>query len=212
MIPRVISSFFLCALVASAKETTIDDSLASSIAAPTVRSAAASSGSLERLMNAFLRAYAGDNPAWRTQVTTSGITSSSPLSSGAQRGQTKQGVWFSFFPKTTDMLSAEDRRKVMRDRRFTAFLGQMREVADGAVPPIPDALLNAAKDDAPAEVPAMVPRAELMATLLAGRRPPPAPIIFEISPEEILLPGPMVITHQSALTPTRKLGKPENAP
>lgn len=161
------------------------------------------SGSLARVMDAFIRVYALETPAWRFDVTTKEASETSVPPEGFQKGCSDRGIWYHFRPKTADMLKIEERRAVMRDKRFPAFLAKMRVIADGGAPNVPAAVVAAAKKPASPPPPAAeLGRAELLSRLLAGRRPPPEPISFDVSAEELMLPGRLLVTvDTSNLTP-----------
>ena len=153
------------------------------------------SGSLARVMDAFISAYASETPIWRTAVTTNNATAESACPAGMQKGRTESGLWYFFRPKTSDMLTLDERRGVMRDKRFGPFLAQMRALADGKIAPLPEGLRAAGKST-PSPTPPTVPalgRSDLLARLMAGRRPPPDTIYFDISAEELVLPGRIII-------------------
>jgi len=166
--------------------------------APIESTAAASvgtSGSLARVMDSFLNLYAAETPIWRTEVTTKNATAESTCPEGMQKGRTEAGMWYFFRPKTSDLLTLDERRAVMRDKRFGPFLAQMRTLADGKTTPLPVGLREAAKAN-PSAVKENVPeigRSELLSRLLTARRPPPDTVYFDISAEELVLPGRMVV-------------------
>lgn len=160
-----------------------------------VAASVGSSGSLARVMDSFLNLYAGETPSWRMEVTTQNATAESACPEGMQKGRTEAGLWYYFRPKTSDLLTLDERRAVMRDKRFGPFLAQMRTLADGKTAPLPVGLREAAKAN-PSAVKENLPeigRSELLSRLLAARRPPPDTVYFDISAEELVLPGRMVV-------------------
>ena len=158
-------------------------------------------GSLAKVMDSFLRAYAADKPEWRSDVQPGVASADSEPPEGYQKTHSALSGWYYFRPRTSDSLSVEERRAILRDKRFPAFLAQMRQVADGKTPPIDPEIAAAANPKAPTELPPEITRAELLAKLLAGRRPPPDTIHFTITPEELMLPGPIVVTDNSNTVP-----------
>ena len=159
-------------------------------------------GSLARVMDAFLRAYAAENPAWRMDVTTQGASEDSTPPEGFQKGHSDLGLWYHFRPKTAEQLKIDERRAVMRDKRFGPFIAQMRGLADGQTVPLPPAVAAAARPAPPASPKPEISRADLLARLLAGRRPPPEAVTFEVTGEELLLPGRLlVVVDTTASTP-----------
>jgi hypothetical protein len=152
-------------------------------------------GSLARVMDAFLRAYAAETPAWRTDVTAKDASEASNPPDGFQKGVTEQGLWYHFRPKTSDQLRLDERRVVMRDKRFGPFLAQMRGVADAKSITLPPAVTAAAqKAPVPPPPAPAISRADLLSRLLAGRLPPPDAIYFDISAEELMVPGRVLVT------------------
>jgi len=176
-----------------------DDSLAAS--APTAKASEVNSGSLEKVIDSFLRAYSSDKIEWRMNVKLGVATESSVPPEGYEKGKAEIGGWYYYQPKTCALLTSDQRREVMRDKRFAPFLGQMRALADGNLPGPSAALVEASKAPAQPLSPKVIGRSEMMAKLLAQRQMPPSPISFEISPEELVMPGPIVMTAHSYLAP-----------
>jgi len=161
-------------------------------------------GTLATVMNAFLRAYAGDKMEWRVAKDLKlGIAENSTLPDGWQKAKHPKYGWFAFRPKTYDMLSLEERRAIIRDVRFPQFIAQMRVVADGKNPPLSDAMKLAANAPATAPDPTNhpLPRAEVIARLLEGRKAMPDTFVFDVSANELLAPGRMIVTIQPDSTP-----------
>lgn len=162
---------------------------------------AAADGSLAKVIDAFLRAYSADSPAWRTDVQLGRATADSVPPDGYQKARSELSGWYYYRPKTSDMLDSDQRRAVLRDKRFAPFLAQMRAVADGKTAPLDPAIAAAGKAPAAVNAPAQIGRAELMSKLLAGRRGPPDTIYFDVTPEEIVLPGRLLVTTNATVTP-----------
>lgn len=177
------------------------DSLTASLPAASEYKPVAPTGSLETVMNKFMAAYAGDHIEWRSSTTTANVSERSPVPTGWQKGKTESGIWYLFLPKTADMLTPEQRRGVVRDPRFPKFIAQLREIADGKAQKLAPELIAASQPTPAKEIPEQVGRAEILARLLAGRRPPPESTSFEITPEELILPGAIVITLKGDIAP-----------
>ena len=152
-------------------------------------------GSMESVINSFMRLYAFSNPAWRVAKDIKlGIPEDTQLEDGWEKAKHPVYGWYAFRVKTCDMLSPDERRAVVRDPRFPAFLAQQRALADGKAPTLSPALKAAGTGPALVPEAKLLGRAEVAARLMEGTTPLPPPFRFELTAEQLLMPGRMAIS------------------
>ena len=192
---------FLLLATASLEAQSSTDSLSELSSSSNEASVGDKQGSLEMIIDSFLRTYAADNIEWRTEVKVGVATSDSVPPAGFEKAKSELAGWFYYQPKTCSMLTVDERRSVMRDPRFPKYLAHLRKLSDGVLTPLPAEVAIAAKAPEISPAPPVLGRAEVLAKLLVERQMPPDPIHFVIAAEEMVMPGPLVITAHSTPAP-----------
>ncbi len=86
--------------------------------------AAPNAGDARSVLNAFISTFAKDNPAWKGDIVA--ITDPNNVPPGRQLGYSAVLGYYTFLPKTWDMLTEAERQQVYGDPRLKAFLVSLR--------------------------------------------------------------------------------------
>lgn len=86
--------------------------------------AAPVAGDARSVLNAFIATFAKDNPAWKGDIVA--ITDPNNVPPGRQLGYSAVLGYYTFLPKTWEMLTDAERQQVYNDPRLKAFLVSLR--------------------------------------------------------------------------------------
>ncbi len=174
----------------------------SNILAEAPGQAAARPANLASVLDAFLAEHASENSAWRSEVHWAGQPTTEAMPLNIQRGYSAIAGVFYFRSRTSETLSPEERRGIFRDPRFLIYLHQLRTQADRGVPARPGIAASSAANapTVPAELPPLN-RADVLAKLQTHALATLHPILFSVSPEDLISPTQTVVVASSARTP-----------